>query len=43
MKNILKIATIFALFLIASCGKEKSTTADNIPAVLVTVSTPQLE
>lgn len=42
MKNITKIAALFALILVASCGKEKTTTVDNRPTVNVKVSTPKV-
>lgn len=40
MKNTLKIAAILTLFIVASCGKDKSEVVDNTPAVHVKVSTP---
>ncbi|WP_111709332.1 efflux RND transporter periplasmic adaptor subunit [Lutibacter citreus] len=43
MKNITKLLIIAALLIVASCGKEKITTADNRPTVNVKVSTPGSE
>jgi RND family efflux transporter MFP subunit len=43
MKKFITIFTIASLILVASCGKDKAASADNVPVVAVKVSTPSAE